>query len=204
MAPPQIRRIAFLVFPRITFLDLIGPYDALRRVALSGIDKDVTHSFIGIGTQDGPLISDESGLHVRVDTMYAPLDDFDLLLVPGGLGTRPLMHEPHVLDYLRSWGHERPVASVCTGSLLLGAAGHLQGLAATTHSGAFDELRPFVREVRDARVVDEGRVVTAGGVCAGIDLGLHLVGRFWGEPARATIARQMNYIAPAALAASPS
>jgi transcriptional regulator GlxA family with amidase domain len=201
MAPSRIRRIAFLAFPRITFLDLIGPYDALRRVARMGVDPDVTHAFIGVGTKDGPLIADESGLHVRMDAMYAPLDDFDLLVVPGGNGTRPLMHEPHVLDYLRGWGHERPIASVCTGSLLLGASGHLEGLPATTHFASFEELRPYVTEVRDERVVDAGRVITAGGVCAGLDLGLHLVERFWGEAARAGIARQMNYVAPASLAA---
>jgi cyclohexyl-isocyanide hydratase len=195
MAPP--RRIAFLAFPRLTLLDLIGPYDALRRVATMGIDADVSHSFIGIGTQDGPLISDDCGLQLRVDTMYAPLDDFDLLVVPGGHGTRPLMHEPHVLDYLRSWGHDRPIASVCTGSLLLGAAGHLDGLAATTHFASYELLRPFVREVREDRVVDEGRVITAGGVCAGLDLGLHLVERFWGADARARIAQQMNHLPPA-------
>jgi cyclohexyl-isocyanide hydratase len=202
MAPPRIRRIAFLAFPRLTLLDLVGPYDSLRRIARMNIDPAVTHTMIGVGTQDGPLISDDSGFAVRVDAMYAPLDDYDLLVVPGGFGTRPLMHEPHTLDYLRSWGKERPIASVCTGSLLLGAAGHLEGLPATTHFTSFDELRPFVSEVRDERVVDAGRVITAGGVCAGLDLGLHLVARFWGAEARATIAKQMNFAEPGAPAAS--
>ncbi len=194
MAPRSPRRIAFLAYHRLTLLDLVGPYDALRRVAAMGIDASVRHAIIGVGPLDGPMVSDETGIDFRVDGVYAPLDDYDLLVVPGGFGSRALMDDVPLLDYLRGWGRERPIASVCTGSLLLGAAGHLEGLAATTHLNSFDELRPFVREVRDERVVDEGRVITAGGVCAGIDLGLHLCARFWGDEARRTIAKQMNYI----------
>src|SRR5262249_13601961 len=96
--------------------------------------------------------------------------------------------------YLHGWGRERPLASVCTGSLLLGRAGHLAGLAATTHHAARELLRPFCREVvTERRVVDEGRVITAARVTCGLDLGLYLVERFWGADARAKIASQMAY-----------
>src|SRR5207249_9613038 len=91
-------------------------------------------------------------------------------------------------------GEERPLASVCTGALLLGRAVYLRGLRATTHHRAYDLLRPFCREViTDARVVDEGRVVTAGGVASSLDLGLYLVEKFWGAEARQKIAAQMEY-----------
>src|SRR5262249_44725317 len=91
------------------------------------------------------------------------------------------------------WGAERPIASVCTGSLLLGAAGHLRGLRATTHHKSFELLRPLCGEVvTDRRVVDTGRVVTAGGVSCALDLGLHLVGKHWGADARACVAAQME------------
>jgi transcriptional regulator GlxA family with amidase domain len=184
------RRIAFLVFPRLTLLDFVGVHDALRRVVPMGVAPDVTLRTIGTAAE----IADESGLRIVPDAVYEDLAAFDLLVVPGGFGTRRLLDDTRCIEYVRSWGAVRPVASVCTGSLLLGKAGHLAGLRATTHRGAFDLLRPFCREVvTDRRVVDEERVVTAGGVTSALDLGLHLVGRFWGDDARRRIATQMEY-----------
>src|ERR1051325_8813727 len=183
------RRIGFLVFPRLTLRDLVGAHDALRRLAPMGIAPDVRLTIIGTES----AIAAESGLRIVPDVVYGDLAALDLLVVPGGLGTRPLLGDAGCIDYLRGWGDRRPIASVCTGALLLGKAGHVAGLRATTHHGSFDLLRPFCREVvADARVVDEGRVVTAAGVTSALDLGLHLVGRFWGDPARARIAAQME------------
>ena len=184
------RRIALLAFPRLTFLDLIGVYDALRRLAPMEIDRDVSLKIIGTEKD----IVDDSGLHVRPDAVYEDLAGFDLVFVPGGFGTRTLMSDTRFIDYLKTWGDARPVASVCTGSLLLGAAGYLRGLRATTHHRALDLLRPLCREVvGDQRIVDEGRVVTAGGVSSSLDLGLYLVEKWWGVPAREEIAAQMEY-----------
>ena len=187
MAP---KRIAFLVFPRLTFLDFVGAYDALRRIATMSIDPEVTHRIIGTDAE----IADETGLVVKPDGVYEDLAPFDLLYVPGGLGTRALMDDARLLDYLKTWGPARPLASVCTGALLLGRAGYLRGRRATTHHRAYDLLRPLCREVvTDRRVVDEGQVVTAGGVASSLDLGLYLVERFWGADARVRIAAQMEY-----------
>ena len=185
-----VKRIALLAFPRLTFLDLIGAYDALRRVAGMGIDPEVTHRIIGTE----PEIVDDTGLAMKPDGVYEDLAGFDLLFVPGGVGTRTLMTDQRLIDYLQSWGEDRPLASVCTGALLLGRAGHLKGKRATTHHRAFDLLRPFCREVvTDQRIVDEGQVVTAGGVSSSLDLGLYLVEKFWGAGARKQIAAQMEY-----------
>jgi cyclohexyl-isocyanide hydratase len=185
-----VRRIAMLAFPRLTFLDLIGGYDALRRVAPMGIDPAVSVRIIGTERE----IVDDSGLVVKVDAVYDDLTPYDLLYVPGGLGTRTLVDDTRFVEYLKTWGDTRPLASVCTGSLLLGAAGYLKDLRATTHHRALEALRPFCREVvTDRRIVDEGRVVTAGGVASSLDLGLYLVERHWGAAARETIARQMEY-----------
>jgi transcriptional regulator GlxA family with amidase domain len=190
MSAPSIKRIAFLVFPRLTMLDLVGGYDALRRIATMGIDGDVSHRIIGTE----PEIVDETGLMLKPDAVYADLRDFDLLYVPGGFGTRSLMNDPRLLDYLRTWGRQRPIASVCTGALLLGGAGYLKGRRATTHHNAFDLLRPLCGEVvTDRRVVDEDPVITAGGVASSLDLGLYLVEKFWGKPARERIEAQMEY-----------
>ena len=187
MAP---KRIAFLVFPRLTLLDFVGAYDALRRIATMSIDPEVTHRIIGTEAE----IADETGLVVKPDGVYEDLAPFDLLYVPGGLGTRALMDDARLLDYLKTWGPARPLASVCTGALLLGRAGYLRGRRATTHHRAYDLLRPLCREVvTDRRVVDEGQVVTAGGVASSLDLGLYLVEKFWGADARLKIASQMEY-----------
>lgn len=194
-AERPIKRIAFLVFPGLTLLDLIGAYDSLRRIALMGIDPEVTHRFIGTHSE----ITDDSGFKFSPDGVYDDLASFDLLYVPGGFGTRRLIGDDWCIGYLKKWGTERPVASVCTGALLLGKAGYLQGKRATTHHNAYELLAPYCREVvRDQRIVDEGNVVTAGGVSAALDLGLYLVERFWGPQARERIIQQMEYQVAAA------
>lgn len=186
----KIQSVAFLAFPRLTTLDLIGAYDVLRRVGSMGVDPQFLHRMIGTA----PEITDDAGFTFKVDAVFEDLSGYDLLVVPGGYGTRALMEDTRFLDYLRTWRKDRPVASVCSGALLLGAAGFLTGKRATTHRAAMDELRPYCREVvRDERIVDEGLVVTSGGVSAGIDLGLYLVERFWGRTARERIASQMEY-----------
>jgi len=186
--PPK--RIAFLVFPRLTLLDFIGAYDALRRVAAMSIDKEVTHRVIGTDAE----IVDETGLKITPDSVYEDLSRFDLLYVAGGLGTVTLMDNQRAIDYLKTWGDERPLASVCSGALLLGRAGFLRDKRATTHHQAVELLRPLCREVvTNRRVVDEGRVVTAGGVSSALDLGLYLVEKYRGADARVAIARQMEY-----------
>lgn len=188
MTPP--RRIAFLLFPGLTALDFVGAYDTLRRLAPLGIDPEVRLRIIGTA----PEVADDAGLVLRPQGVLEDLAGFDLLYVPGGLGTRTLMHDARVIDYLRTWGVGRPLASVCTGALLLGKAGYLAGRRATTHHRAAELLRPFCREVvTDRRIVDEGPVVTAAGVASALDLGLYLVERFWGPAARETIAGQMEY-----------
>jgi cyclohexyl-isocyanide hydratase len=97
------------------------------------------------------------------------------------------------IEWLRSGASARLKVSVCTGALLLGAAGYLRGLKATTHPNAYDELRPYCDEVVPERIVDEGGVITGGGVTSSIDLGLHLVERIAGVGPRAQIALQMDY-----------
>lgn len=178
-----VRHVAFFAFERLTLLDLVGGYDALRRAP--GVECHV------VGT--APEVGDDGGMRIRVDGVWEPLDRFDLLYVPGGLGADDLAADRRTIDYLRSWGRDRPIASVCSGALLLGAAGHLEGLRATTHHRRLEQLAPFCAEVvPDRRVVDEGRVVTAGGVSSSLDLGLHLVDKFWGAAERARVAEQME------------
>src|SRR5437870_4862373 len=98
-----IKRIAFLVFPHLTFLDFVGAYDALRRVATLAVDPEVTHRIIGTA----PEIVDDSGLVMKPDAVYEDLRAFDLLYVPGGFGTRRLLDDERCIAYLKAWGRER-------------------------------------------------------------------------------------------------
>lgn len=181
-------RIAFVVFQGMTLLDVVGPYDALRRVRTMGIDPRLSWRFVAAGPEPG----DDCGLPIHADVVRGDLGEYDLLVVPGGLGADALRGDAGFVAWLRTWGEARPIASVCSGALLLGEAGLLRGLPATTHASRREQLRPLCGEVLERRVVDAGRVVSSGGVTAGIDLGLHLVGRFWGAEARRRIAQQME------------
>ena len=185
----MIKRAAFLVFPHVTLLDIVGPYDALRRVKTMGFDARFEWRFIG--THDRVL--DDSAFPIQLDAVLPNLDDYDLLVVPGGKGTDYLAGDQRFFNWLRTWGETRPIASVCSGSLLRGEAGWLAGLPATTHPSRYELLRPYCSDVViNQRVVDAGRVITAGGVTCGIDLGIHLVNRFWGTDASTRIARRMQ------------
>ncbi|MFN0196111.1 MAG: transglutaminase domain-containing protein, partial [Planctomycetaceae bacterium] len=137
---------------------------------------------------------DDRGLQFMPDRIGEALAYFDLLVVPGGHIVRELQYDASFIHWLQTASAVPLKASVCTGSLLLGAAGFLAGSAATTHWSALEELRRYTADVRTERVVDTGNVVTAGGVTAGIDLGLHLVERLAGRDARIRMARQMDYL----------
>ena len=190
----QVRgtHIGFAAFPGMTLLDLVGPLDALSRIATMGFDPGTRcEVFALVEGEPAATVWSGCGLEVRAARTRPPLDDFDVLVVPGGHGTRALALDGGVAAYLASYPHNRLVASVCTGALLLGAAGRLGGRRATTHASALAELPRYGAAVVDARVVDDGQLVTAGGVTAGLDLGVHLVRRLAGEAVAAAIARQM-------------
>jgi len=182
-------KAAFVVFDQMTALDFVGVYDPLTRLWSMNIQPEFRWQLCALT----PLVSDDRGLRLSPDIVGESLSGFDLLIVPGGYGTRALMRDEPFLNWLRSASSVPLKASVCTGALLLGAAGFLQGKLATTHPNAVDELAPFCSLVQSERVVDAGDVVTARGVTAGIDLGLYLVERLAGAEARVTVARQMDY-----------
>jgi cyclohexyl-isocyanide hydratase len=185
-------KIAFFTFPRMTMLDFVGVYDPLRRLRTMGIDPSV--SWRVIGTER--IITDDSDTRIEVDSVYETLDSFDLLVVPGGHGARHLEYDTRCIDYLRTWGSTRRIASVCTGALLLGAAGYLRGRRATTHFVLMDRLAVHGATAVSERIVDDGLVTTAAGVSAALDLGLHLVEQHAGPEARRRIAMQMEYADP--------
>lgn len=182
-------RIAFIIFDRMTALDFVGAFDPLTRLRTMGLLDGVEWDVCAAGRE----VTDGAGLRVAASKVGGTLSGYDLLVVPGGYGTRELVEDDAFIEWLRTAADCPLKASVCTGSLLLGAAGYLRGRRATTHPSSLAELEGYCAEVSRERIVDEGAVVTAGGVTASIDLGLHLCGRLAGPDARARIRAQMDY-----------
>jgi cyclohexyl-isocyanide hydratase len=181
-------RIGFLLFPRLTQLDFTGPFEVLSRLPGARVNT--------LWKQAGPVRSD-TGLTMLADTALAECPQLDLLCVPGGPGVAALMEDAEVLDFLR---HQAPgarwVTSVCTGALVLGAAGLLRGRRATTHWASHDFLASLGATPVEARVVRDGNLVTGGGVTAGIDFALSIVAEIAGPEAAQAIQLQIEY-APA-------
>lgn len=179
-------QIAIPVFDGLTALDAIGPYEVLSR--LPGAEVAF------VAATAGPIRTDSGMLGVSADRSYADVPTPDVLVVPGGVGTRRLMRDDATLDWVRGVHAEsRYTCSVCTGALVLGAAGVLDGLEATTHWLYRDLLASFGATPVAQRVVEQGKVVTAAGVSAGIDMALVLASRIAGDEVAQAIQLGIEY-----------
>ena len=189
-------RSGMLVFPNLTQLDLTGPYEVLAR--LPGAQTRLLWKSLD------PVRS-EHGLTILPDTTFADCPPLDLVLVPGGAGINPLLEDHEVLAFLRrAAAGARYVVGVCTGSLVLGAAGLLRGRRAGTHWMSRDLLRAFGAEPVAERVVADGNVFTGGGVTAGIDVALAVAAEIAGQAAAEAIQLAIEYDpAPPFAAGSP-
>ena len=163
-------QVVIPLFPKFTALDGIGPYEVLQRIP----SIDVTF----IGHERGEIRSENGFLGITADGSFDDFPHPDVIVFPGGVGTRPLEHDERVLDWVRT-AHETTVftTSVCTGSLVLGAAGLLDGLTATTHWSCYPNLEAHGATPVTDRVVEhlDRRLITAAGVSSGIDMALRLV-----------------------------
>jgi transcriptional regulator GlxA family with amidase domain len=170
MSLPAPKTIAIPVFDRFTALDGIGPYEVLQRVP----GYDVTF----VGHRKEVVRSDNGFLGIQVDATYEEMPTPDIVVFPGGVGTRVLVDDEHVLEWVRN-AHPTTTftTSVCTGSLVLAAAGLLDGLTATTHWSAMELLGKLGAVPTTERVVEhlDQRIITAAGVSSGIDMALRLV-----------------------------
>lgn len=182
----QPMQIAILIFDKLTALDAIGPYEVLSRLP----DAELTF----VAPEAGERRSDTGRLGITADASIADLTDPDVLVVPGGEGNRPLLSDETVLEWVRG-AHESAqwTTSVCTGSLVLGAAGLLQGKRATSHWAYRDALREYGAEPVAERVVEDGKIITAAGVSAGIDMGLTLASRIAGDDVAKAIQLGIEY-----------
>ncbi|HVU17842.1 MAG TPA: DJ-1/PfpI family protein [Candidatus Didemnitutus sp.] len=183
-----------LVFDEVEVLDFAGPFEVFA--VTDSLNNQTLFQTTTIAENPGTIRA-RNGLKVVPEHTLESAPRPQILIVPGGFGTRPLLRRPALLEWIRQTARTAEiVASVCTGSLVLGAAGLLDGLGATTHHRAFDELRtvaPHARVEEGRRFIDNGSVVTAAGISAGIDMSLHLVSRLAGAEVARRTADYMEY-----------
>ena len=179
-------QLAIVIFDNITVLDAVGPYEVLSRV------PDLEVRFVS--TEPGLKRSDNGALGLMADYSLDDVPAPDIVLVPGGHGEVALRNDERVLEWLRR-AHETTqyTTSVCTGALVLAAAGILRGLPATTHWTAMDELGRLGAVPVDERVVESGKIVTAAGVSSGIDMALVLAARLAGDEVACAIQLSIEY-----------
>ena len=197
-APP--RNVGILIFPDVEILDFCGPFEVFASATLPAATDDgpETRLFeVFTVAERSELVACRGGLLVQPNHTLDDHPPLDLVVVPGGYGTRRQQENPVVLDWIaRQRRGGALTTSVCTGAFLLGAAGLLDGLRATTHWTTIDGLRtnlPTTEVLADARVVDEGEIITSAGVSAGIDMALHVVRRLHGDEVARRTARDMEY-----------
>ena len=163
-------KIAIPLYDRFTALDAVGPYEVLQR--LPGAEIAL------LAHEPGPVGTDTGKLRLYADAAFEDVPDPEVIMVPGGTGTDAVLDDERLVGWIRR-AHETSewTTSVCTGSLLLGAAGVLEGLDATSHWLDLHELEGYGARPTDRRVVEQGKVITAAGVSSGIDMGLGLAAR---------------------------
>lgn len=187
-------RVAILIFDDVEVLDFAGPFEVFGVARTSSGDFACEVFTVAL---DPCEIKARNGLQIVPHRSSADLGVVDILVVPGGFGTRRELTNLKMLEFIRTTSDAASVTlSVCTGSLLLGAIGLLAGRSATTHRDAMEELRSLncgANILPDARIVDNGRIVTSAGISAGIDAALYLVARLFGQPSAAETARYMQY-----------
>lgn len=188
------RHVQILVFDDVEVLDFAGPFEVFNVTGLRSGPAPFHVQTVGLSKAP---IRARGGLQVQPSLSIGDAGGCDVLILPGGFGTRREMHNAILLEWIRRQvASAEAVLSVCTGALLLARAGLLAGLDATTHHVAFDELSeasPSTNVLRGARVVDNGRIVTSAGISAGIDASLHLVSRLLGRAVASETAEYMEY-----------
>ncbi len=180
-------RIVFFLYEGLTTLDVIGPHDVLSR--LPGVEA------ISVSKDGGPVMADTGVLGLTATHALADVDSCDVLVVPGGMdGTFAAAADEEILSWIRAVTADATwITSVCTGALILGAAGLLEGKKATTHWAAIDLLETYGAEPTRERVVFDGNVVTGAGVSAGIDFALTLAAKIAGDDMAKTLQLGIEY-----------
>lgn len=193
------KRVGILLFTDIEVLDFCGPFEVFSVTRRQQGDAASPFEIVTVAETDEPVRA-FGGLRVIPDHSLETCPELDILVVPGGTGTRPLLYNDRILAWVQERSHEvELLTSVCTGSLVLGRAGLLDGRSATTHWAALDIMRqqlPQTTVVDDLHWVEDGHILTSAGISAGIDMALRVVARLYGEEVARRTARQMEYPYP--------
>ncbi len=196
------RQLGILLFDQVEVLDFCGPFEVFSVTRLvEGSHQEAPSPFqVSLISQSGAPVLTTGGMQVLADFSFENCPELDILLVPGGWGTRQEMFNETLLDFVRTRAPRVEIlASVCTGALILASAGLLDGLPATTHWKSLDLLQnrfPRVQVERQARVVKAGHIITSAGIAAGMDMALTLVADLHGETIARQTARHMEYPFP--------
>jgi transcriptional regulator GlxA family with amidase domain len=196
------KRIGIVIFKDIEVLDFCGPFEVFSVTRLNEEKRREEPSpfEVLLIAEKAETVVTSGSMKVIPDHSFETCPKLDILVVPGGWGTRAEIKNPVMLDWLKKRAAEiETLTAVCTGSMLLGFAGLLDGRRATTHWRSLDWMResfPAVIVERDKHVVEDGNVVTSAGISAGIDMALKVVARYYGEDIARATAKQMEYPYP--------
>lgn len=182
-------KMAFVLFDNMTTLDFVGFYEAVTWMGILKAKENVTWDFCANKEE----VTDDRGLIVKVNKVLPDLSGYDLVFIPGGLSTRQLRYDDDFIAWIQTARDVEYKVSVCTGALLFGAAGFLQGKRATTNPSAYELLAPYCSEVVEARYVRDGNIFTGGGVSVAIDLGLYVVESLTSEAVVQQVKEKMDY-----------
>ncbi|MDZ4764840.1 MAG: DJ-1/PfpI family protein [Chloroflexota bacterium] len=190
------RNVAILIFEDVELLDFAGPFEIFTSVSSVVTGEIAPFNVFTVALEAKPLHT-RYGLIVTPHYAISTCEPPDILVIPGGRGARKAMRDPQTLNWIKSVNaHTELTTSVCTGALVLGAAGLLDGLQSTTHYGSYDalaEIAPLTTVLQGVRFVDNGRIITSAGVQAGMDMSLHIVARLHGNEVAHQTARHIEY-----------
>lgn len=188
-------RVGIFLFNDVEVLDFAGPFEVFSVTTLENGDKPFLVETV---SEKGTMIYARNGLKINPDYSFGNMPKFDILVIPGGLGAREKeIHNDEVITWIgNQMNNVQLMTSVCTGALLLAKAGLLKGKMATTHWASYDRLDsefPEVEVRRNVKFVDEGNVITSGGISAGINMSFHIVKRLVGSSIANDTAKRMEY-----------
>jgi len=182
-------KMAYILFDKMTTLDFVGFYEAVTWMGILKVKENVSWDFCSNKEQ----ITDDRGLTIKINHVYPDLSAYDLIFIPGGLSTRQLRYDTDFISWIQTARDVEYKVSVCTGALILGAAGFLKGKNATTNPSAYELLTPYCSRVVKERFVKDGTIFTGGGVSASIDLGLYFIESLTNEHVVQQVQEKMDY-----------
>ncbi len=188
------KKVAILIYDEVEVLDFCGPFEVFS--VCGRRDQSNPFNVYTVAEKSGPVLA-RNQLSVNPKYSITDCPQPDILVIPGGFGTRREMNNQNLVEWIKKCNEKAElILSVCTGALLLAKAGLLEGLSATTHHGAFElleEIAPNTRVKREERIVDNGRIILSAGVAAGIDMSFYVISKLLGEEQALETAQYIEY-----------